>query len=29
MKIRPPLPFSGRHAEHFLAVLSDVLRQFG
>jgi len=27
LKIRPPLPFSGTHADHFLSVLTGVLRQ--
>lgn len=29
LKIRPPLPFSGQHADQFLSALSDTLRQFG
>ena len=29
LKIRPPLPFGRAHADHFLSVISDVLRQLG
>ena len=29
LKIRPPLPFGRAHADQFLSVISDVLRQLG